>query len=338
MVSKGGLLKISALLMVLVIVGARPCLADGVVESGGNHYLNKLEEKRRIFGKKAVINTAGKSKLVERPRQELFKVSTLEQLPPQTRELADQLEILPLIEELKHKNTLSTERKQEIRQEILDTVWESYFDAASVHAEAERERVHLEVLRSLLSDRRDDAINKNNAINFMTSGTLNTIGSVLGFPKNALPFPGNLNQMLSGVVSTGMSMYALKQGEGQKIVGPGVPTVVAELFGRKTGHHTGYPESVWRFFHSHSFDDPTKTRAELLELNWIERGWLEPHGSKREDLKLDIVSGMPINDKVITIDDLTDQINIIADIQAVSGLMAHHLRDIMRMVDSDELK
>ena len=39
----------------------------------------------------------------------------------------------------------------------------------------------------------------------------------------------------------------------------------------------------------------------------------------------------------MTIDDLTDQINIISDISAVSSLMAHHLRDLLLMIDSDVL-
>lgn len=281
----------------------------------------------------------GPSNLVQRPKRQLFPALRLDQLSPQTRELASQLEIMPMVEELSlHKSELSKVRKSEIRREMLDTILESYFDAASVHAEAERERGLLEALRRKLIEKRDNAVEVNNAINFMSSGTLNTIGSVLGFPKNAIPFPGNFFQMLSGVVSTGMSMYALKQNNGARVVGPGVPTVVAELFGRKFDERTEYPESVWRFFHSSAADSPDKTRAQLLEDNWISRGWLKRHGQKGEKLKIDIVCGAATNGKVISIDDLTDEINIVSDISAMSSLMAHHLRDLLRMIDSDELK
>ncbi len=280
----------------------------------------------------------GVSNLVGRPKRELFVPLKIEELTEPTKELAEALEIMPLLREINEPNgKLSLERKSEIRQKILETVLESYFDVASIQGEAEKEKGNLEALRQVLIDKRDRGIETNNAINFMASGTLNTIGSVLGFPKNALPFPGNFNQMLSGVVSTGMSMYSLKQSAGGKTRGASSPTVIAELFGRPVDRRTTYPESVWRFLHSRSLDHPECTRVELLENYWISRQWLEPHGSKKEQAKLDLVSGVESARTALTIDDLTDQINIISDISAVSSLMAHHLRDLLRMIDSDVL-
>ena len=279
------------------------------------------------------------SNLVERPKRPLFSPLRIEDLSPPTRELAEALEIMPLLREVNEPGgNLSRERKSEIRQEIIETVLESYFDVASIQGEAEKEKGNLEALRQVLIDKRDHGIETNNAINFIASGTLNTVGSVLGFPKNALPFPGNFNQMLSGVVSTGMSMYSLKQASGGKTRGPGNPTVAAELFGRPVDRRTTYPESVWRFLHSRSLDHPECTRLEQLESYWISRQWLEPHGSKKEQAKLDLVCGVESARTALTIDDLTDQINIISDISAVSSLMAHHLRDLLRMIESDVLR
>jgi hypothetical protein len=287
----------------------------------------------------SVKKTAGVvSNLVDRPKRELFVPLKIEELTEPTRELAEALEIMPLLREINEPSgALSPERKSEIRQQILETVLESYFDVASIQGEAEKERGNLEALRQTLVDKRDRSIEVNNAVNFIASGTLNTVGSVLGFAKNALPFPGNVNQMLSGVVSTGMSTYSLKQAAGGKTRGTGSPTVVAELFGRPVDRRTTYPESVWRFLHSRSLDHPECTRVEQLENYWISRNWLEPHGSKKEQAKLDLVCGVESARKALTIDDLTDQINVISDISAVSSLMAHHLRDLLRMIDSDVL-
>lgn len=287
----------------------------------------------------SVKKTAGVvSNLVNRPKRELFVPLKIEELTEPTRELAESLEIMPLLREVNEPGgALTPERKSEIRQQILETVLESYFDVASIQGEAEKEKGNLEALRQTLIDKRDRSIEVNNAVNFIASGTLNTVGSVLGFAKNALPFPGNLNQMLSGVVSTGMSTYSLKQAAGGKTRGTGSPTVVAELFGRPVDRRTTYPESVWRFLHSRSLDHPECTRVEQLENYWISRNWLEPHGSKKEQAKLDLVCGVESARKALTIDDLGDQINIISDISAVSSLMAHHLRDLLRMIDSDVL-
>jgi hypothetical protein len=220
-----------------------------------------------------------------------------------------------------------------LREKIQETILESYFDDESVKAEADREQFRLSLLRESLISRRDRNVEMNNAGNFIMSGTLNTVGSALGFPKSANPFSGNLNQLLSGVVSTSMSMYALKQNVGGKAAGPGSPTVLAELFGRPTDFRTSYPESVWRFLHGTSLDVPGKNRLQVLEERWVSRHYLEPHGSARETTKIDAVCGKP--GIRMSINDLGDQINMIAEISGVTELMDHHLRDLLRMIDSD---
>ncbi len=308
------------------------------IASASSSVSTSASTARSLSRSSAKKNAALVSNLVERPKRPLFVPLKVEQLAEPTRELAEALDILPLLREVNDPGgRVSPERKAEIRQQILETVLESYFDVASIQGEAEKEKGDLEALRQNLIDKRDRSIEINNAVNFIASGTLNTVGSVLGFAKNALPFPGNFNQMLSGVVSAGMSTYSLKQAAGGKTSGPGSPTVVAELFGRPVDRRTSYPESVWRFLHSYSYDHPDRTRVAQLEDYWIKRKWLEPHGSKNEQTKLDLVCGVESARKSMTIDDLTDQINIISDIAAVSSLMAHHLRDLLLMIESDVL-
>jgi hypothetical protein len=279
------------------------------------------------------------SNLVDRPKRELLPIVGIDDLSASNKELAEQLEIWSMLTELYDKQKqLSKERITVLRQKIRETIFESYFDAVSVQAEAEREQGNLEALRETLTARRDRNVELNNAGNFIASGTLNTVGSILGFSSSIPPFPGNVNQMLSGVVSTGMSTYALRQSNGGKTRGEGNPTVLAELFGRPTDERTSYPESVWRFFHGAALEHPEKTRVQILEERWIARQHLERHGSRREALKLDLVSGAAQSRKFMTLDDLTDQINMISDISAMASLMTHHLRDLLRMVDSDVIE
>jgi hypothetical protein len=276
------------------------------------------------------------SNLAERKPHELLQVMGIDDLSASDRELAEQLEIWPMLEELYDKQRApSPQRIVVLRQKIRETILESYFDAAAFQAEAEREQGKLEALRQTLLARRDRNIEVNNATNFIGSGTLNTIGSVLGFSAKEPPFPGNFFQMMSGVVSTSMSTYALRQNVGGKMKGQGIPTVIAELFGRPVDDRTTYPESVWRFFHGKSVDEPDKSRALVLENRWIAHHELEPHGSRKEKQKLDQVSGVIGPKKIMSLDDLNDEINMITDISAVASLMAHHLRDLLRMIDSD---
>ena len=72
---------------------------------------------------------AAESNLAERPKQELFTVISLNKLPKWTKEVADQLEISPQLDEL-NKRDISPERKAILREKILETILESYFDAA----------------------------------------------------------------------------------------------------------------------------------------------------------------------------------------------------------------
>ncbi len=276
------------------------------------------------------------SNLVERPKKELLPIIDLDQISKSDRELAEQIEVWHMFRELyDKKNVASPARKVELRRYIREAIIESYLDAASVQAEAERESSVLTALRQSVMGRRDKRVEINNAANFITAGTLNTVGSVLDFSTVVPPFKANICQLLSGSISTVMSAYAVKQSNGGKTKGQGEPTVIAELFGRPTTERTEYPESVWRFIHGNSLEQPGKSRIQVLEEKWIKKGFLEKHGSKREMLKLDFVSGVTGKTKSMTIDDLNDQIAMIADISEMTSRMTHHLRDLMRMDDSD---
>lgn len=277
-----------------------------------------------------------RSNLATRPHRELLPMMSLDSLSPQTKEVAEQLEIMPMLAELYDKqNRPSAERCVLLRAKIKETLLESFFDAASVQAEAEREEGILVALRQTVLAKRDKHVEYTNAANFIGSGTLNTVGSILGFSAKTPPFPGNLNQMLSGVVSTGMSTYTLKQASGGKIYGSGRSTVLAELFGRPVTEATAYPESVWRFFHGPSGEVPGKTRVQALEDKWILKAYLEPHGSPREQVKIDLVCGVGQANRAMSVDDLDDAISMIFDVSSLASRMDHHLRDLLRMIDSD---
>lgn len=253
-----------------------------------------------------------------------------------TKELAQSLEIWDMLVELLDKEKPpTTERKQFLRNEITETVLECYFDAAAVEAEAEREYVALDAIRQELMVQTDRRVGLNNAANFMISGTMNTVSAGLSLNESAPPFAENFLQLLSGAVSTSMSSYALRQARGSRIFGLDEPTVLSELFGRPTDARTAYPESVWRFLHLASVEDRSKTRVQRLEQLWIQRHHLEPHGSRTEQQKIDLVCGIKFDRKKMSIDDLTDNIAMISDVSEMAARMTHHLRDILYLIDAD---
>ena len=279
------------------------------------------------------------SDLADRPKRPLLVAVTMENLSQDNRQLADDLELSPMLSELYDTQHLpNAERMKELRVKIRETIIECYLDASSVQAEARREQNNRYAILAALQSKVNRAINYNNAVNFITSGTLNMVGSSINFSPSVSPVPGSLTGLLSGAVSTVLSTYTLKQNSGGKISGQDQSNVLAELFGRPCNSKTAYPESVWRFLHERSPRAPTMTRAQLLEKEWIEKGYLQKHGSRRAQLKIDFVCGLPIEKKCMTIGDLNDEINMIGDIEALTGLMDHRLRDILAMIDTDVLE
>ena len=279
------------------------------------------------------------SDLATRPKRPLLAVVSMDKLSLATRELANDIEISPLLAELyDSERVLTPERVRDLRVKVRETITECYFDASSVQAEARREQVNLQAKLDAAQAKVNRAVNYNNAFNFLTAGSLNIVGASINFSPTVSPFPVTLMGLLSGAVSTTMSMYALKQVRGGKMHGQNQPNVLSELFGRPNDSKTTYPESVWRFLHEKSPRAATPmTRAQLLEQEWIDKGYLLKHGSRHAQAKLDFVCGVETEKKIATMSDLSDEINMLGDIEALAGLMHHHLRDLLALVDTDVL-
>lgn len=278
----------------------------------------------------APLSPSTPTSLVNRPRRPLFGHRTVAKMNPYIREFAEQMGIMPMLQELADKqNPPGAFKAMALQNYIDDVILQTYFDAAAFMGEAEREQTRLESFRSRLVAARDKKVEINNAANFISSGTLNTVGSAISMPSRVDNVTSNINQLISGVVSTGLSSYALKQNHGGKTVGWSKPTVLAELFGRPTDMMTAYPESVWRFFHCSMPECSGMTRVQWLEQFWLDRKHIEPAGSRRLQRKLDIVSGVPSTLKDVTISDISDQIDMIADVEIVTSQMIQQLRNLL---------
>ncbi len=284
----------------------------------------------------ANIDLPKKTDLADRPRRPLLAAVTMETM---NRELANDLEITAMLNELYDKEHVPTpERMRDLRVKIRETITECYMDATSVEAEARREQNNLQAVVALAQAKIDRGVNYNNAINFLTTGSLSVVANSLELSPSTSLVAGNTPSLVAGAVSTVLSMYAMKQNAGPKIAGQNQSNQLAELFGRPVIAKTTYPESVWRFFHENSPRMPGYKRAQVLEKEWIEKGYLEKTGSRKAKQKIDFVCGMATKKKCMTLGDLTDEINMLGDVEALAGLMHHHLRDLLSLVDTDVLE
>jgi hypothetical protein len=284
----------------------------------------------------AQIDLPKKTDLAERPRRPLLVVVTKETM---NSELAEDLEITDMIRELYDmEHVPSPQRMRDLRVKIRETIIECYMDASSVEAEARREQNNLQAVVALAQAKIDRAVNYNNAINFLTTGTLSVISNSLELAPTTPLVVGNTPALVAGAVSTALSAYAMKQNAGPKIAGQNQSNMLAELFGRPIVAKTTYPESVWRFFHENSPRKPGYKRSQVLEKEWIDNGYLEKTGSRKAKQKLDFVCGMPTSKKCMTLGDLTNEIDMLGDVEALAGLMHHHLRDLLSLIDTDVLE
>ncbi len=107
------------------------------------------------------LPASAQSRLVERPKRDLFVELRLSDLSVETLNLAEQLEILPALKEL-HDNQapLIPQRKAYLRTKVLETILECYLDSASIQAEADREQGVLEAVQDRMTASRDRAVER----------------------------------------------------------------------------------------------------------------------------------------------------------------------------------
>ncbi|MBN8662232.1 MAG: hypothetical protein J0M35_17820 [Candidatus Obscuribacter phosphatis] len=271
-------------------------------------------------------------------------------LCPNSQQLADQLNLTPLltrIQELRAltaqqrgQNTLEALSNRVSLQETLDQaraiIFQTAMEADFVSAEVQAEQnVYAEVLASYQASR-DKMVAGVNAVSFITNGILWAVSCGLAIPTYKYPgysVQSGATGIIAGMVPSLASMYALKAYSGKKRTSEKEPNMLAKLFDYPTNSEIEYPNSVWKFLTSVPAEGGGKTRKEELVERWISDKNIPSFTDSKAKKQLDILTASEARRKGLSIDSLNTRIVMLEQLDGEVGKMKRLLLELAMAVN-----
>lgn len=253
-------------------------------------------------------------------------------------DLIEQLGISATIEELQrqllhdrlHPSDRTSIKILRLRQDLTDHVLVSMLAVQGVLAEIDQEITRSDELRSFMEARRDRAIRINSAVNFLSGGTLASIGNAVQVPPGSSNIPGNSIEVIAGALQTGLSVYALKQEGGARRTGEVRPNMLAKIFGLEPGPYADYPDLVWAFLNSPSEALPqSASRRHWLIDHWVAVERIDSPAAKGGLSRVKLLAGVVPQKRALTIDLLDDRAAMLADVRAMVAQLNRDLLDLL---------
>ncbi len=300
----------------------------------------------------SAVALASTANTVEVPQQILksgINLST-STLCPNSQQLADQLNLTPLltrIQELRAltaqqrgQNTLESLSNRVALQETLDQaraiIFQTAMEADFVSAEVQAEQnVYAEVLASYQASR-DKMVAGVNAVSFITNGLLWAVSCGLAIPTYKYPgysVQSGVTGVIAGMVPSLASMYALKAYSGKKRTSEKEPNMLAKLFDYPTNSEIEYPASVWKFLTSVPAEGGGKTRKEELIERWVSDKNIPSFTDSKAKKQLDILTASEARKKGLSIDSLNTRIVMLEQLDGEVGKMKRLLLELAMAVN-----
>lgn len=297
-----------------------------------------------IYGQE--VKPEDSSRLANRPPDEM--VTQLPKLSPGAQEVAREIGVTPLIEQLYGlperdrgaRGTMSLTALS-LRQEITEVVLGTSLEVDGIIAEIDNELAEMSAIRADLEARRDRAIGINTIANIIASGATGVVGTALQF-KNSTANLGNAIGVAGAGISTFLSLIGLRQQRGgHKTLGV-APNLLAKLFDKKPEFHSDYPEEVWTYLNAvPPAESGTETRRALLIKRWTALGRIESIETPKGQRKIELLTSSISQQRSLTIDLLNDRAAMLEDVRAQVSLIKRDLSKLMlalRLQHSEEKK
>lgn len=263
-------------------------------------------------------------------------VTQLPKLSPGAQEIAREIGVTPLIEQLYRLperdriagGTMSLTALS-LRQEITEVVLGTSLEVDGIIAEIDNELAQMSAIRADLETRRDRAIGINTIANIVASGVTGVVGTALQF-KNSTANLGNGIGVAGAGISTFLSLIGLRQQRGgHKTLGV-APNLLAKLFDKKPEFHSDYPEEVWTYLNAiPPAEAGTETRRALLIKRWKDLGLIESIETPKGQRKVELLTSSVSQQRSLTIDLLNDRAAMLEDVRAQVSLMKRDLSKLM---------
>lgn len=137
---------------------------------------------------------------------------------------------------------------------------------------------------------------------------------------------------MSGAASTIFSIMAARRQKGPNGSVGDVPNMLAPLLGGAPVLNTFYPPAVLLYLQSVPPDDVTHgTRLDQLKQSWIKSGRLDWSSAKTEQQTTAIATSSQNPEVKVSIDDLTNRMAMLDDVEGRVYLMKRDLSMLMRL-------
>lgn len=252
-------------------------------------------------------------------------------LSPAAQAIAEQMGVMPLIEKLRElklrpNQDLETEvERLKTKQALNAKVMIGTLQVRDVTARIERQISILNRMRGLLEDKRDRAIKYNSIANIFALGGVNELGQALEMPKNELA--GEIIELAAGLSAVVLGGLALKQQSGGVQRVPTKPNMLAQIFGKSPDQDCTYPPLVWRYLSAIPAEGQS-TRIEILMERWKKYNVISGIDTAKGKRLIETLTNTEKNSKV-TIDNLNDEAEMLADVKAEVFQLDRDLLDLL---------
>lgn len=240
---------------------------------------------------------------------------------------------LRALEAEREPNASLSAEEVSLRLQLLESIQIAVLEIDGVLGEISNERNELADIRSSLQSRRD------RSVALFTTAALLT-GSGVGIAVNATQYSslgsrtnnaGDTLGIVSGAASTALSIVAARRQRGPNGSVGDVPNMLAPLLGGAPVLHAYYPPAVLQYLESvpPGEDASRGTRLEQLKQSWIQLGRLDSSDPSKQQQSIAAATSSQKPDVKVRIDDLTNRIAMLGDVQGRVSLMKRDLSVLM---------
>jgi hypothetical protein len=229
-------------------------------------------------------------------------------------------------------NAPVTEDERSLRLQLLESIQIATLEIDGVLGEISNERNELGDIRTSLQSRRDKSVGR-----FTTAALLTGSGAGIAVSATQYTFLGSRTNnvgdtagIVSGAASTILSIIAAQRQNGPNASVGDVPNMLAPLLGGTPVLNTYYPPAVLQYLQSVPPDDPSRrTRFEQLKQSWIQSGRLDSSAAKKQQQTTAAATSSQNPNVKVSIDDLTNRIAMLGDVEGRVYLMKRDLSVLM---------
>lgn len=220
-----------------------------------------------------------------------------------------------------------------LHQRIYEQVTSQSLELDATISRIDNEITHASELRSYLSDRRDEVVNRANLFGIIVGGGAGAAGSSMQFSSDHIAKIGNALSLGGGVLTVGLGLAGLHAQNGKSIRFDFDSNMLAEFFDRPIQPDSHYSPIIWTFLNQPSLNDPAgPTRKQQLLQTWVRVRRIE---SLDDAAKIERLTSEPSDVIRLSIDDLEDRVAMLEDVRARISILKRDLGYLLGSLPDD---